>query len=176
MLGDAPKNSDRNFQSGFTLDEVSYKKAISRLIPVIGTLMLLPGVPCIFYGDEIGMQGYGDPFCRGTFDWNQVNDENEVLRIYKRFINLRKTSSCFSKGDFKPIYTHGNTFGFSRIYNNEKYIILVNFGDTFDNIRLDIASLCAEYLKNIEYDEQIYTSDGIFYLGIPAHEVKIYKF
>lgn len=176
MLADAPKNSDRNFQSGFTLDESSYKKAISRLNPVIGTLMLLPGVPCIFYGDEIGMQGYGDPFCRGTFDWNLANEDNEVLKIYKRFINLRKTSSCFSKGDFRPVYTHGNTFGFSRIYNDEKYIILVNFGDTFDNIRLDIGAMNANCLKNIEYDEQIYTSDGIFYLGIPSHEVKIYKY
>lgn len=175
MLGDAPKNSDRNFQSGFILDEASYKKAMYRLKPVLGVLMLMPGVPCIFYGDEIGMQGYGDPFCRACFNWNAVNSENEILKIYKRFINLRKSSDCFKKGDFKPVYTHGNTFGFLRSINSEKYIVLANFGNTFDNLRLDIGSINVGCLKNIEYEEIIYSSDGIFYLGINANEVKIYK-
>lgn len=175
MLGDAPRNSDRDFQSGFKLDKASLSKAINRLRTVIGTLMLLPGVPCIFYGDEIGIQGYGDPFCRSTFDWERVNDENEALKIYKRFIALRKSTPCFSKGDFKPVYTHENTFGFLRTYKDEKYIILVNYGKTFDNIRLDISAFCSKTLKNIEIEEQIYTSDGIFYIGIPAHEVTIYK-
>lgn len=175
MLGDAPRTCDRNVQSGFRLDEQGYKKATSRLKPVLGVLMLMPGVPCIFYGDEIGMQGYGDPFCRACFNWDAVNGENEVLNIYKRFICLRKSSDCFSVGDFKPVYAHGNTFGFLRALDDEKYIVLANFGKTFDNLRLDIASYGVGFLQNIEHEEQIYSSDGIFYLGIDSFEVKVYK-
>ncbi len=175
MLGDAPKGKDRDFQSTFVLNDEKYKKAVARLNAVIGTLMLLPGVPCIFYGDEIGMQGYGDPFCRACFNWDAVNDENEVLKIYKRFIKLRNSSDCFSSGELKTVYKHGCTYGFSRELDDKKYVILVNFGENYDNLRLDLGSMRVDVLKNAEYEEKVYTSDGIFYLGINAHEVKVYK-
>lgn len=174
-LGEAPENNDRNFQSSFVLDEKSFKKGISRLNTVVGTLMLMPGVPCIYYGDEIGMQGYRDPFSRETFKWDWVNDENIVLKIYKRFISLRKSSECFSLGEFETVYMHENVFGFLREYKNEKFIVLVNFGDAYENIRLDLGKIKTEILKNAESDEEIFTSDGIFYLGIKEHEVTIYK-
>ena len=35
-------------------------------------IFTLPGVPCIYYGDEIAMQGYRDPFNRAFFDWNST--------------------------------------------------------------------------------------------------------
>lgn len=175
VLGDAPKTDDREVQSKFILDEYSYKKAQARLNAVVGSLMLLPGVPCIYYGDEVGMQGYRDPFSREPYRWELLNDENEVLKIYKRFIKIRKSSDCFSLGELKTVYAYGNVYGFLREYKNERFIVLVNFGEDFQEIRLDIAELKADILKNMEYDEAIYTSDGIFYLGISGYEVKVYK-
>lgn len=175
VLGDAPKTDDREFQSKFVLDEASYKKAQARLQAVVGSLMLLPGVPCIYYGDEVGMQGYRDPFSRESFRWELENSENEVLKIYKRFIKIRKSSDCFSLGELKTVYAYGSVYGFLREKNDERFIVLVNFGENYENIRLDIGELKTEILKNAENDEEIYTSDGIFYLGLSGYEVKIYK-
>lgn len=33
---------------------------------------LMPGTPSLYYGDEIGMEGYRDPFNRRTFDWEKT--------------------------------------------------------------------------------------------------------
>lgn len=174
-LGEAPEYSDRSLQAVFSLSSEAYGKAVLRLKPVLGVLMLMPGVPCIFYGDEIGLQGYGDPFCRTCFDWSAAGPENEVFKIYARFIKLRKKSVCFSKGDFRPVYTHNRTFGFSRSYKNEKYIVLANFGECFDNLRLDIGALNSKYIQNLETAEMLHSADGIFYLGIASCEVCVYK-
>ena len=43
-------------------------RAVSNLKIAALLLFTLPGVPCIYYGDEIGMEGFGDPFCRRCFD------------------------------------------------------------------------------------------------------------
>ncbi len=175
VLGEAPFTDDREFQSKFILDEASYKKAQARLNAVVGCLFLLPGVPCVYYGDEVGMQGYRDPFSREPYRWELLNDKNEVLKIYKRFIKLRNSSDCFSTGDLKTVYAYGSVYGFSREKDGEKFIVLVNFGDSFKKIRLDIGAMKADVLKNAEYNEQVASSDGIFYIGLSGYEVKVYK-
>ena len=54
----------------------------------------LPGVPCIFYGDEIGMEGYGDPYCRGTYPWG--GGDQDLLEYYKKLAAIRK--------EFRPAF------------------------------------------------------------------------
>ena len=47
----------------------------------------LPGIPCIFYGDEVAMEGYGDPYCRGTYPWD--GGDQSLLTFYRRLGALR---------------------------------------------------------------------------------------
>ena len=47
----------------------------------------LPGVPCLYYGDENGMEGHIDPFCRQCFDWEHLN--NDLISFYKRLGEIR---------------------------------------------------------------------------------------
>ena len=48
----------------------------------------LPGVPCIYYGDENAMEGYVDPFCRQCFDWQ--NPDRDLNEFYRKLGDLRK--------------------------------------------------------------------------------------
>ncbi|MEG2295951.1 MAG: glycoside hydrolase family 13 protein, partial [Oscillospiraceae bacterium] len=58
------------------------------------------GIPCIYYGSEIGIEGGGDPDCRRTFNWNQSSWDMDLLSYYKKLISIRKNNDLFTSGDF----------------------------------------------------------------------------
>ena len=48
----------------------AYEEGMLRLRMAYAIIYTLPGLPCLYYGDEIGMQGYRDPFNRGYYCWD----------------------------------------------------------------------------------------------------------
>ena len=88
-------------QSNFTLSNEQYDEARKkqRLASVIQ--YTLPGVPSLYYGDEAGLQGFGDPFCRGTYPWGK--EDKALLEFYKWLGSLRKENSVFVSGEFFPV-------------------------------------------------------------------------
>ncbi len=87
----------------------------------------LCGVPSLYYGDEIAMQGYVDPLNRRAYTWD--NQDLELLEWYKFLGALRKNYSAFSSGDYKQIYADRGAFIFKRTSDNSELLIAVNVGD-----------------------------------------------
>lgn len=58
----------------------------------------LPGVPSVYYGDEILTQGYEDPINRRTMNWDNIDEE--LLAYYKRLGQMRKIYKHIFVGDF----------------------------------------------------------------------------
>ncbi|MDR1126793.1 MAG: glycoside hydrolase family 13 protein [Treponema sp.] len=52
-------------------------------------LFLLPGSPCIYYGDEIGMGGSGDPHCRAPMIWDEALQDKGLLTFFQRLVKFR---------------------------------------------------------------------------------------
>ncbi len=65
----------------------------------------LPGVPCVYYGDEIAMQGYRDPFNRAFFDWNST--EQRLRGPIKTLAALRRSCDAFDGGRLEIVRAEG---------------------------------------------------------------------
>lgn len=61
--------------------------------------MLLPGMPFIYYGDEVGMTGGADPDCRRGMLWDSQRQDQQMLEYYKNLIALRKSYPVLTEGD-----------------------------------------------------------------------------
>lgn len=107
-----------------TLDEYDYLKGISLMKMASLIQFTLPGVPSIYYGDEIGMQGMKDPFNRACMQWDNVNEE--LLKWYKRLGQIRRGSSVFKDGEFYPIYNSTGVIAYSRESESQSALIAVN--------------------------------------------------
>ncbi len=85
----------------------------------------LPGVPCIYYGDENGMEGYSDPFCRGCYDWE--HPDKELNDFYRSLGRIRHTfSAVFRQGEYREIFADGGCLVFERRAGKKSVYVYVN--------------------------------------------------
>lgn len=175
MVSKAPKKEsvDKDFQASFKLSAELYKEAVEKVKQLVIFQMLMPGVPSVYYGDEIGMQGYADPFCRAAFSWD--NQDEDLKLWYKMAIALRKSSPAYCEGEFENIYKYESGYGFIRYKDEEKHIVLGNFSNEQKCFRVDLARFSIHYISNEIYDEYYGSEDGIYYITMPANSVKVFS-
>ncbi len=99
-------------KQNFRLTAKNETLAIKRLRIAAFIQMTFVGVPCIYYGDEIGMQGLADPFNRRPYTWRCT--DTELLGWYKTLTRLRNNIDCLKTGDFQVLYAADNVLVYSR--------------------------------------------------------------
>lgn len=110
-------------QAGLRLTDEERARG-TKLLKMISALQFtLFGFPCVYYGDEAGMEGMSDPFCRYPFPWHNIN--KEINGHYKKLGEIRRGEEAFSGGEFKITRASGGYFEFVRYKKEEKKYILV---------------------------------------------------
>ena len=66
--------------------------------------LLLPGMPFIYYGDEYGMTGGGDPDCRRGMVWDEKYQNKEIYQWYCNLIKIRKANPALTEGEIMDVY------------------------------------------------------------------------
>ncbi|MCL4408173.1 MAG: glycoside hydrolase family 13 protein [Thermotogae bacterium] len=153
----------------------------------------LPGSPIIYYGEEIGLNSKGDPFCREPMKWELASQSNETLMFYRAIISLFKNSKALNEGFFESVISNTpEVLAFMRKTDrvSETKLVVVNptnedkkvelythdsalmndtfFIDHFSNNRLSIK--CSIISGEISAG-----SFGIFYIKIDDSEYTPYK-
>ena len=91
--------------------------------------MTMPGAPCIYYGDEIGMTGATDPFSRAAFPWQDTKQWNEsLLAFFQRSGALRRQHPVLRTGDFKIVHAEQDIFAFQRELDGTTAVVVFNRG------------------------------------------------
>ncbi len=88
-------------------------------------LFTFPGVPSVYYGDEIGMVGGNDPDCRRCMIWDEGEWNVGRREFYQKLIRLRRTSPALGHGGFQILYAAGQTLAFLREAPTERLIVVV---------------------------------------------------
>lgn len=97
-------------------------------------------MPCIYYGDEVGLDGNNDPFCRKTFPWDPAKQDNVLFSLYQRLAKLRKQSQALRYGGCQVVYAHVNVVVFVRVYNQQRVLVAINRGEACEVV-LDASPL-----------------------------------
>ncbi|EMY4006895.1 maltodextrin glucosidase [Shigella flexneri] len=137
---------------------------IARLPLAVVWLFTWPGVPCIYYGDEVGLDGKNDPFCRKPFPWQVEKQDTALFALYRRMIVLRKKSQALRRGGCQVLYAEDNVVVFVRVLNQQRVLVAINRGEASEVVLPASPFLNAVQWQCKEGHGQL--TDGI--LALPA--------
>ena len=91
-----PRDGDRTdlAQRHFTQEQL--REGRQRLKLAAFLQFMLPGMPCIYYGDEAGMTGYRDPFNRKFYPWGR--EDGNLVSFYRSLARVKKSAPALRSG------------------------------------------------------------------------------
>ncbi len=101
----------------------------ARVRVAVTLLFTYPGVPSVYYGDEIGLKGAGDPDNRRCMPWDPHEWNADRRVFYQALMKLRRTSPALRQGGYQLLYASGNTLAFQRESNEERLIVVARRGN-----------------------------------------------
>ena len=131
------QGKDRAWQSHHHLSFDQYSHGVKLLKAAMALQYFLPGLPCVYYGDEAGLQGYKDPFNRGCYPWGY---ENRELIDYTCLLGrLRSASPALREGSLSFLDSEEGMIALKRKDHTGETIAVINYTNTphafFQNLR-----------------------------------------
>ncbi|MEE0943975.1 MAG: alpha-amylase family glycosyl hydrolase [Clostridia bacterium] len=151
----------------------------SHFVPVHILLYSLPGVPSVYYGSELGIEGQkehgSDDSLRPAISYEQygnVVDGNEFAALISRLGKIRLESKALSYGEYKELFLTTGQYAFARIYNGQTVLITVNNSDADFVFNLPTAN-ASEYVGGLS-GAKVCVKDGYVSVNIKANSGEIW--
>lgn len=98
------------------------------------------GAPCIYYGDEIGIDGGPDPECRKSFNWDEKTWNHGLRSYLKELAHLRKTEVALRRGTYKRVYSDTDVLVFVRKYEIDTLLVVMNTSDSEKHPNINLSN------------------------------------
>ena len=114
------------------LDKNQRARAIALLKIAAAIQFTVYGIPSVYYGDEVCLEGYGDPFCRMPFPWHEIDGgyRADMLEYYRLLGNIRATEEAFDGGSFYVVEHSDRHLVYAREKNDSRIVVALNRGES----------------------------------------------
>lgn len=138
-----------NQKGAYKMTPEEYEKGKNMLIQATFLQFTLPGIPSIYYGDEVGLQGFRDPYCRMGYPYG--NEDYQILGFYKGLAKIRtEYKDCFTK----PLKLFKMYNGMYSFYRGD-LLCAINLGEEKQYIEVYNKEIVFEYGENALFDHGI---------------------
>jgi cyclomaltodextrinase len=88
------------------------------------------GTPCIYYGDEVGLDGGQDPGCRKCMEWDEAKQDQDLLSFFAAVVKLRVDHRALRDGAFEMLRAEpgSHAVAYIREADGDKFVIALNAG------------------------------------------------
>src|SRR6185503_1568648 len=97
--------------------------------------------PCVYYGDEIGLEGGKDPDCRRCFDWDRGRWNGALFEHYRAMIGLRKARAELRHGGAQTLVADGEVLALGRFVEGAASVFVVHRGGEPRTLRIPVWQL-----------------------------------
>lgn len=129
-LADTQTPENKEKRAVHKLNDDERKLALVREKMAVFLQFMLPGSPCIYYGDEIGMEGYEDPLNRGFFKWSDI--ECELREFYMEISRLKNSIKALKLGNIEFLEVSDDGFSFARCFKDERVVVKIGLSKNIE--------------------------------------------
>jgi len=139
-------------------------------------MLTMPGAPCIYYGDEVGLTGEMDPGCRGSFPWDPERWDEDLLGFLRALARLRVDEPGLRSADFEPLASDGMAAAYARGADPSFLVVALNAGDSTSELRVPTAAARLVPIA-IGQDEgaEVDVRDGAAMVRIPPRSGRVLR-
>jgi neopullulanase len=143
---------------------------------------LLPGAPCIYYGDEIGLTGGNDPANRGGFPWDEAHWETDLRAFVRSAIRLRASEAALRHGATSALGAEGPAMAIERRLDPARVVLALNPGDGPLELPVTLDGIGAGRLEPIPLDgtgdgppAAVELTDGLGRIPLPPRTGSVFR-
>ena len=134
------RDQSKEWRAGFTLSPKQLNRGRKLLKAAALLLFCFPGSPTVYYGDEVGMEGFEDPFNRQTYPWGY--EDQELLEWYRALGRLRGQRPALRRGGIRYVCGRGPLLAFVRESEEERLLCAFNAGKEKQTLVVEEERLC----------------------------------
>ncbi len=151
-------------------DETAYDK----LIQLIAFNATIPGIPVLYYGDEIGMTGGNDPDNRRMMRFQDLSEgEKMVKEKTAALMKFRKSSMALMYGDFIPLRVENKVYAYLRSYFGQDVVVVFNKEPEEVTLKLDLPQRDRKGQFKALFEGRFSYDNSKLIVDVPANGIEI---